>query len=179
MGEKIYSAEQVQQLITKLAQDILKAHPDLSGAALIGIRTGGIYLAQRLQKKFEEATGKRLPLGILDINLYRDDFDLGNHPPEVRQSQIDFPVERKTIFLVDDVLFTGRTVRAAMEAINDYGRPAAIRLAVLIDRDHRELPIQADFVGAKVESTKGERIKVAFSETGGEDSVERIERPSA
>ena len=179
MAKTIYSAEQVQELTGKLAKEILKAHPDLSGMALIGIRTGGIDLAQRLQKQFAEATGKKLPLGILDINLYRDDFDLGDHQPEVRESRIDFPVGGKTILLVDDVLFTGRTVRSALEAINDYGRPAAIRLAVPIDRGHRELPIQADYVGAKVKSTLRERIKVSFSETGLEDRVERVELPSA
>ena len=178
MGERLFSAKQIKELVGKVAEDILSEHSDLANVALIGIRTGGIYLAQRLQKVFEEASGKPVPLGILDINLYRDDFDLGDRQPEVRQSEIGFPVEGKMILLVDDVLFTGRTVRAALEAINDYGRPSAVRLAVLIDRGHRELPIEADYVGTKIKTTTQERIKVSFSEAGDEDKVERIERPS-
>lgn len=179
MVEQLYSAKQVKDLISQVAKDILDDHRELSDVALVGIRTGGIFLARRLQKQFEQATGKRLPLGILDINLYRDDFDLGNRQPEVRQSEIDFAVEGQTLLLVDDVLFTGRTVRAALEAINDYGRPAAVRLAVLIDRGHRELPIKADYCGVRIETTRQEIIKVSFAEEGEEDKVERVPLPSS
>jgi len=177
MKEQIYSVSQIKELVEQLAQAVLKGHPSLSDVALIGIRTGGVYLAQRLQRLFEEHVGHKVPLGVLDINLYRDDFDLGKRQPEVRRSEIGFSVDEMVLILVDDVLFTGRTIRAALEAINDYGRPAAVRLAVLIDRGHRELPIQPDYVAAQVQTTRRERIKVLFSEQAGEDRVERILLP--
>lgn len=179
MGNVIYSDTEIERMIENLVQEVLREYPDLHRVALLGIRTGGADLARRMQDRFAKATGKNVPLGILDINLYRDDFDLGDRQPEIRQTEIDFSVRGKTILLVDDVLFTGRTIRAALEAINDYGRPAAVRLAVLIDRGWRELPIAADYVGARVETTARERIVVSFPEDGGKATVERIELPAS
>jgi pyrimidine operon attenuation protein/uracil phosphoribosyltransferase len=179
MGKVIYSGKEIETMIGNLVQDVLTEYPDLKGVALLGIRTGGADLALRMQDRFAEAVGRKIPMGVLDINLYRDDYDMGDRQPEIRETKIDFTVRGKTILLVDDVLFTGRTIRAALEAINDYGRPAAVRLAVLIDRGWRELPIAPDYVGARVETTARERIVVSFPEGGGEATVERIELPAS
>lgn len=179
MREKLFSAAEIQNLIDQLVKEILSDQKDLSNLALIGIRTGGVYLAKQLQKRFESLCGQKIPMGILDINLYRDDFDLGDRQPDVRQSSIGFSIQGKTILLVDDVLYTGRTVRAALEAMNDYGRPAAVRLVVLVDRGHRELPIEANYTGARVETTRQERIKVSFNDSGEPDQVERIQLPQS
>jgi len=177
MAKRLYSAAEIGELVDRLAGEILKDYPNLKDMALIGIRTGGDYIAGRLRRRLEEKTGKSLPLGVLDINLYRDDFDLGDRQPEVRASSIEFSVQGKIVILVDDVLFTGRTIRAALEAINDYGRPAAVRLAVLIDRNHRELPIEANYVGGKVDTTSRQRIHVSFAEAGEEDKIELFDLP--
>jgi pyrimidine operon attenuation protein/uracil phosphoribosyltransferase len=178
MGKVIYSVKEIESMIGNLVQDVLTEYPDLKGVALLGIRTGGADLALRMQDRFAEAVGRKVPMGVLDINLYRDDYDMGDRQPEIRETKIDFPVRGKTILLVDDVLFTGRTIRAALEAINDYGRPAAVRLAVLIDRGWRELPIAADYLGARVETSARERIVVSFPGEG-EATVERIELPAS
>ena len=177
METTVYSSQQISEIMDQLADQILKAYGDLKDVALVGIRTGGAFVAARLRSRFEKALDRQLPFGILDINLYRDDFDLGDRQPEVRESSIDFNVRGKIILLVDDVLFTGRTVRSALEALNDYGRPAAVRLVALVDRGHRELPIQPDFTGATIETSRWERIKVSFEEQGLQDSIQRIELP--
>jgi pyrimidine operon attenuation protein / uracil phosphoribosyltransferase len=177
MRQTLFTKDQIEKMLDQLAEQIIRDYPDFDNAALVGIRTGGIYVARRLQKRFEEHFRNPVPVGILDINLYRDDFDMGDRQPEVRESSITFPVEGKTLFLVDDVLFTGRTVRAALDAINDYGRPAAVRLVALVDRGHRELPIEANYVGSKVETKKNERITVTFTEIGPEDLIEKVEVP--
>jgi len=177
MVEQLYSSQQVEQLIEALAIKIIADFGDFSQVALVGIRTGGMHLASRLQEKFKAKATVTLPLGILDINLYRDDFDLGDRQPDVRESKIDFSVGGTTILLVDDVLFTGRTIRAALEALGDYGRPAAVRLAVLIDRGHRELPIEPDYTGVVLKTSYRERIKVRFADATRGDRVEKIQLP--
>jgi len=179
MGELLFDSKEIQGLVDRLSDAILEEIEEIEQVALIGIHTEGIPLARRLQKKIESHRGVQVPLGTLDINLYRDDYDLGDRQPEVRQSNIPFSVEHKLILLVDDVLFTGRTIRAALEAINDYGRPAAVRLAVLIDRGHRELPIEPNYLGAKVDTTRLVHLKVTFSEDTSNDRVERIDLPES
>ncbi len=163
--------KQIEEKISQIVEEILKE--DLEDMVLIGIRTGGAFLAQRIKEKIKQRTGKELPIGILDITLYRDDWTRIAPAPVVKKTEIPFPVDEKTVILIDDVLFTGRTVRAAMDAILDYGRPKKIRLAVLIDRgkEQRELPICADYVGETVKILADETISVYFEEQGKEDIV--------
>lgn len=143
---------------------------------LVGIQRGGVPLARRLAESIEARTGRRPPMGYLDITLYRD--DLGAHPaPQVGPTRIDFALAGKQVVLVDDVLYTGRTVRAALDEISDFGRPRRIWLAVLVDRPGRELPIQADFAGAHFEAASDESIEVRLRETGGSDQVLLVPRP--
>ncbi|MBI4365730.1 MAG: bifunctional pyr operon transcriptional regulator/uracil phosphoribosyltransferase PyrR [Deltaproteobacteria bacterium] len=147
---------------------------DLNGARdviLVGIRTRGVPLAEWLARKLEAVTGRKVPVGSLDINLYRDDLSEVDHQPVVRQTELPTPIEGKGIILVDDVLFTGRTIRAAMDALVDFGRPQFVRLAVMIDRGFRELPIQADYVGKKVKTALQENVKVMFKSTDGINQV--------
>jgi len=165
---------EVQELIKRLAQEIIEANKDkLSNMVLIGIRTGGAFLAERIKNIIKETVNHEIPLGILDITLYRDDWTKIAPAPIVRQTDIPFPIDDKTVILIDDVLFTGRTVRAAMDAILDYGRPKEIQLAVLIDRGKktRELPICADYVGEVVETSLKETINVYFKEQNSEDKI--------
>ena len=140
------------------------------------IRTRGVPMAQRLQEIIEDIESQRVPTGILDITLYRDDLTTIAQQPIVRKTEIPFAVDDKIIILVDDVLYTGRTVRAALDALIDLGRPARIQLAVMIDRGHRELPIRADFVGKNVPTSKAEQVQVMLRETDGEDRVVLVER---
>jgi len=139
--------------------------------ALVGIRTGGLYLAQRLRRLIEEAEGAAPLLGAIDIALYRDDVGFQRPRPEVGPTELPFALDGVRVVLVDDVLYTGRTVRAALDALMDYGRPRAVQLAGLVDRGHRELPIQADHVGLTVETAADEVVKVELTETGGTDRV--------
>jgi pyrimidine operon attenuation protein/uracil phosphoribosyltransferase len=141
---------------------------DLEGLCLIGIRTRGVILAERLKEAIKEIEKKDVLMGILDITLYRDDLTMVGAKPVVRQTEINFDITDKRIVLVDDVLYTGRTIRAAFDALNDFGRPAKIELAVLVDRGHRELPIRADFVGKNIPTGKHQNVKVVFSETDGQ-----------
>ncbi len=161
----------VHDMIKKISRDISKE--DLDNTVLIGIRTGGAFLASRIKNLIKTLTGKDVPLGILDITLYRDDWTRIGPAPIVRKTEIPFPVNDKIVILIDDVLFTGRTVRAAIDAILDYGRPKKIKLAVLIDRGKksRELPICADYIGATIETALQETINVYLEEQGYEDMV--------
>jgi pyrimidine operon attenuation protein/uracil phosphoribosyltransferase len=154
----------IQRALTRMAHEIIERNPDDAGLALVGIRTHGVPLARRLAG----ILGCRL-VGELDIGMHRDDLAL--RAPRVGASQIDFDVTGKTIVLVDDVLFTGRTIRAAMDELNDFGRPARIQLTVLVDRGHRELPIRADFVGKNVPTALAERVRVRLVEVDGQDEV--------
>lgn len=165
----------IDRAVTRTAHEILERNKGTENLALLGIRTRGVPLAQRIQGKIKEIEGVELPLGILDITLYRDDLSTIAKLPIVNGTQIDFDVNDKKLVLIDDVLYTGRTVRAALDAIVDIGRPSAIQLMVLVDRGHRELPIRADYVGKNVPTSKKEIIKVNLKEVDGENSVLIVE----
>lgn len=171
----IMDEKTIDRAVTRTAHEILERNKGTENLALLGIRTRGVPLAQRIQGKIKEIEGADLPLGILDITLYRDDLSTIAKLPIVNGTQIDFDVNDKKLVLVDDVLYTGRTVRAALDAIVDIGRPAAIQLMVLVDRGHRELPIRADYVGKNVPTSKKEIIKVNLKEVDGENSVLIVE----
>lgn len=167
----ILNADGVRQAIDRLADEILEAHPDWGNLVLVGIRTGGMYLARRLQALLQERLHTTVQTGVIDINLYRDDWTRVASKPVVGKTELYFSIDDRAVVLVDDVLFTGRTVRAAMGALNDFGRPARIELAVLADRGHRELPICANYTGLTVTTTREERVNVYFSDAGEEDEV--------
>lgn len=167
----VMDAEGIDRSLTRIAYQILEKNKGIEDSVLIGIRTGGIFLAQRLQKIIASIEGITVPLGILDITLYRDDLLTSNKKPRLEKTDIPFSLDGKKVILVDDVLFTGRTIRAAMDALIDFGRPRLIRLAVLIDRGHRELPIRADFVGKNLPSSLWEAVSVKLTEKDGRDEV--------
>jgi pyrimidine operon attenuation protein/uracil phosphoribosyltransferase len=161
----------MERALVRITHEILERNQGGKDLALVGIRTGGVYLADRIREKIKQVEGVRVPSGIIDITLYRDDFAVGLPRPLVGKTEIPFPLNDKKVILVDDVLFTGRTVRAAMDALIDFGRPKFIQLAVLIDRGHRELPIQADYVGKKILTALQEEVTVTFRESEGLDRV--------
>ncbi len=158
----------VRALVAAIRKEFQK---DLSKLALIGIQTRGAHLARRMAKLFEEETGKDIPVGILDITLYRDDMHDIAAQPEVKETDLSFDIEGRPLILVDDVLFTGRTIRSAMNALIDYGRPQCIRLAVLVDRGHREVPIGADYVGLVLKTQPDDVVDVNLKEIDEEDSI--------
>ena len=166
----------IERALTRMAHEIVEQNNGVEGLVLIGIRTAGIYLSERIARKIAKVEEKEVPAGIIDVTLYRDDLALGRFQPVVRKTEIPFSVEGKKVVLVDDVLYTGRTIRAAMDALIDFGRPSRIELAVLIDRGHRELPISPDFVGLKVTTTQEESVIVRLEETMGceEAVIERV-----
>jgi len=168
---QLMSASEIDRTLVRLAHEILEKTKDLDLLAFIGIRRRGVPLAQRLAKKIEALEKRNVPVGILDINLYRDDLSTVDIKPVVSSTEIPFSVEGKDIILMDDVLYTGRTIRAALDALFDHGRPARVQLLVLIDRGHRELPIEARFVGRTVQTTDIEIIEVKFQEI---DSMEKV-----
>ncbi|MEE8348822.1 MAG: bifunctional pyr operon transcriptional regulator/uracil phosphoribosyltransferase PyrR [Acidobacteriota bacterium] len=157
--------------LSRIAGEVVEDHPELERLVLIGIRRRGVPLAQRLQKKIKRLTKKQLSLGILDITFYRDDLSLVHTQPLVEGSHLDFDVNEQDVLLVDDVLYTGRTTRAALDSVLDYGRPRKVKLAVLIDRGGRELPIQADYVGKYVETDENEVVEVHVSSIDGEEGA--------
>ena len=163
--------EAIRRAIMRMAHEILEK-ASVKDLALIGIRTRGVVLAQRLKDAIKGIEGAEILSGVLDITLYRDDLTLVGAKPIVRQTLIDFDITGKRIVLVDDVFFTGRTIRAALDALTDFGRPAKIELAVLVDRGHRELPIRADYVGKNIPTSKEQNVKVCLGETdGNQDAV--------
>jgi len=164
---KIMDQEAVHRAISRIAHEILEKNKDAENLALIGIRTRGVFLAQRIARAIKDIQGVVVPMGILDITLYRDDLTLVATQPVVRQTSIDFDINDRKIILVDDVFFTGRTIRAALDALVDFGRPAIIQLAVLVDRGHRELPIRADFVGKNIPTSKSQNVRVILDESDG------------
>ncbi len=174
----ILDSDQIGRIVRRMAGEIAEAHRGTEGLMLIGIRTRGVPLAEGLAQEIERLEGKRPPIGTLDITLYRDDLTLVAPKPVVRESHFPEPIQDRVLVLCDDVLYTGRTVRAALDALLDFGRPKAVRLAVLIDRGWRELPIQADFVGRRVPTSSSEVIKVSCAETDGSDQVQILERPA-
>lgn len=157
--------------LTRIAHEIIERNKGIDECILVGIKTRGAYLARRLAERIEKIEGKPIRTGELDITLYRDDLSMKFGEAKVREVDIDYVVEDQKIVLVDDVLYTGRTVRAALDAIIDLGRPSQIQLAVLVDRGHRELPIRADYVGKNIPTSSSERIVVNLSEVDGEDNV--------
>ena len=161
----------VQRALSRMAHEILDRNKGVEGLVLVGIRTNGVYLARRLAAKLGEIEKADVPLGELDITLYRDDLSTRKGHPLLRKTEIPFDLTDRRVILVDDVLFTGRTIRAAMDGMMDLGRPRAIQLAVLIDRGHRELPIRADYVGKNIPTGYDERVKVFLREEGHEDGV--------
>ena len=169
--------ESIRRTLSRIAHEIIERNEDLDTVALVGIHTRGVPIAHRLRRLVEERTGEELALGQLDITFHRDDVAVrAGRPPEhpqpvVRATRLDFDLEGKTVILVDDVLYTGRTIRAAIEALFDYGRPARVQLAVLVDRGHRELPIRPDYVGKNLPTAHGERIQVQLLEV---DEVDRV-----
>ncbi len=167
----VMDKENIDRCITRIAYEILEKNKGIDNLVLVGIRTGGVYLAERLKKKISAIESKEIPLGELDITLYRDDISISKKKPRLGKTKILFSLDDKKVVLVDDVLFTGRTIRAAMDALIDFGRPKMIQLAVLIDRGHRELPIRADFVGKNLPSSLWEAVTVHLVEKSGFDEV--------
>ena len=169
----VMDADRMQRSLTRLAHEVVERNRDVDRLALVGIRERGVPLARRIARRLQEITGHQLQTGALDITLYRD--DLMRHAvgpqPLVRSTEIPFDIDDRTILLVDDVLYTGRTIRAALDALIDFGRPRAIQLAVLVDRGHRELPIKADYVGKNVPTSRRESVQVRLEEVDGHDDV--------
>jgi pyrimidine operon attenuation protein/uracil phosphoribosyltransferase len=169
---QVMDAQSIQRAVVRIAHEVVERNKGAEGLALIGVRSRGVHLAQRLRGSLHEiAGGEPIPFGVVDITLYRDDLDRGLQTPRVQGTDIAFPVDGRRILLVDDVLFTGRTVRAAMDALVDFGRPRSIQLAVLVDRGHRELPIRADYVGKNLPTSHAERVSVRLAEVDGVDEV--------
>ena len=172
---QIMSASEIERTIVRLAHEIVEKNNGVDNLGLVGIKRRGVPLAERLAKILGRIEKIPVPVGTLDITLYRDDLSTVGHRPEVRPQQMEFDIQDKNIILVDDVLYTGRTTRAALDALFDHGRPRRIQLLVLIDRGHRELPIEAAFVGRKVQTTDNEIIEVKFLETDGAEKVLLVE----
>lgn len=170
-GARLLDADEIKRAISRIAHEILERNKGASGVALVGIAARGDDLARRLAAEIERIEGTSVSVGALDITFYRDDIGMRAEAPEVHETRVDFDITGRVVVLVDDVLFSGRTIRAAMDALMDFGRPAAIQLAVLVDRGHRELPIRADFVGKNVPTRTNEDVRVALRETDGEDGV--------
>ncbi|MBI4550452.1 MAG: bifunctional pyr operon transcriptional regulator/uracil phosphoribosyltransferase PyrR [Candidatus Omnitrophica bacterium] len=169
--KKILDQEGIDRALARISHEILEKNKGTAGLAVIGIQTRGAILARRFQKAITDIEKGRIPVGILDITLYRDDLSEIGAQPEVRGTEIKFDIHEKKVILVDDVLFTGRTIRCALDALVDFGRPATIQLAALIDRGHRELPIRADYVGKNIPTSREEEVVVRLQETDGKDEV--------
>jgi pyrimidine operon attenuation protein/uracil phosphoribosyltransferase len=176
---QLMSASEIDRTLVRLAHEILEKSADLDKLAFIGIRRRGVPLAQRLARKIESLEKRAIPVGILDINLYRDDLTTVDIKPVVSATDIPFSVQGKDIILMDDVLYTGRTIRAALDALFDHGRPSRVQLLVLIDRGHRELPIEARFVGRIVQTSDAEIIEVKFQEVDQMEKVLLVERTAS
>lgn len=168
---RIMDKEAIQRALKRIAHEIVERNKGVDNVVLIGIRRRGVPLAKRLQKFLAEIERKEVPVGSLDITLYRDDLNLRLDQPKVGKTEINFSIEGKDVILVDDVLYTGRTVRSALDALMDIGRPRTVQLSVLIDRGHRELPIRADYVGKNVPTSRKEQIEVRLEEIDGVDEV--------
>ena len=173
---KILDKDNLARALMRIAHEILEKNKGTADLCLIGIRNRGAYLAKRLSECIERIDQEKIPVGILDITLYRDDLTLIAEQPVVHKTEIEFNITDRIVVLVDDVLYTGRTIRAALDALIDFGRPKSIQLAVLVDRGHRELPIRADFVGKNIPTAKNETVEVRLIETEGVDEVAIIEK---
>lgn len=172
---EILNREEMARVLQRIAHEIIEKHQGMDNLVIIGIKTRGAYLAPRLAQNIQSVVGKAIPVGALDITLYRDDFTEISERPLVKSTDIPFDVHGKKVILVDDVIYTGRTTRAALDALLDVGRPLCVQLAALIDRGHRQLPIQADFVGRFVTTAKRERIYVYLEESDGMENVVIVE----
>jgi pyrimidine operon attenuation protein/uracil phosphoribosyltransferase len=173
---QLMSASEMDRTLVRLAHEVLEKSDNLGNLAFIGIRRRGVPMAERIARKIESLENVRIPVGAVDITLYRDDLSTIGPKPVVAGTQIDFPITGKDVILMDDVLYTGRTVRAALDALFEHGRPARVHLLVLIDRGHRELPIEAQFIGRKVPTSSREIIEVKFQEIDGVEKVMLVEK---
>ncbi|KUG24981.1 uracil phosphoribosyltransferase / pyrimidine operon regulatory protein pyrr [hydrocarbon metagenome] len=172
---KVIDEDGLKRTITRLTHEIIERNKGTHNIVLVGMRTRGEFIAQRIHEKIKEIDGSDVDLGVLDVTLYRDDFRMRLKQPEVSTTNITFDVSEKDIVLIDDVLYTGRTTRAALDALMDLGRPNTIQFCVLVDRGHRELPIRADFVGKNIPTSINEEVKVKLKESDGEDAVYLID----
>ena len=177
-GRKILSSEEIRRALTRIAHEILERNGGTEGVVLVGMHTRGVPLAQRLAKWVKKFEGEDIAIGALDIGLYRDDIS-GGVRPLMRPTDIPVDIRGQRVVLVDDVLYTGRSIRAAMDALNDFGRPREIQLATLVDRGHRELPIRADYVGKNVPTSLDEEIQVRLTEIDGVDEVVLVRKGEA
>ncbi len=173
---KILDEKAMDRSLTRLAHEIIEKNKGIEDVVLLGIKSRGIPIAERIKEKICMIEGKNLEVGRLDITMYRDDLSLKSYQPDVKGVDVDFEIDGKIVILVDDVIYTGRTVRAAMDAIIDYGRPSSIQLAVLVDRGHRELPIRPDYVGKNVPTSSKEIVKVKVIEIDGSNEVSIYQR---
>lgn len=174
--KQLMSASEIDRTLVRLAHEVLEKTSDLNSLAFIGIKRRGVPLAQRLAQKIETLEKRKVPVGILDISLYRDDLTTISERPVLNAGQINFPIVGKDVILMDDVLYTGRTIRSALDALFDHGRPSRVQLLVLIDRGHRELPIEARYVGRMVQTSQQEIIEVKFQEIDGQEKVMLVEK---
>ena len=177
LSSVVYNAKDISRAITRITHEILEKNKGADNLALVGIRTRGWTLAQRIKNKINASENTKINIGVLDITLYRDDLGSGKINPVIGKTNIPFPLDAKQVVLIDDVLFTGRTIRAAIDALIDFGRPSTVQLGVLIDRGHRELPIRPDYVGKNIPTSKANRVQVLLNEEDGIDEV-RIIDPS-
>lgn len=168
---KVLDKEAMRKTLIRIAHEIVEKNKEAKDICLIGIVKRGTYLAQRIAQTIKEITAQEVPVGLLDINLYRDDLSLASEQPVIHKTEIDFDINDKIVILVDDVLYTGRTIRCALDALIDFGRPKVIRLAVLVDRGHREIPVRADYAGKNIPTSKKESVEVHLEEVDGKDEV--------
>jgi pyrimidine operon attenuation protein/uracil phosphoribosyltransferase len=171
MPKELMNKSDIDRTIARMAHEIIERNKGTEKLCLIGIQSGGAHLAHRISKKIKEIEGSEIPVGSLDIAFYRDDINIREEQPAVRKTEVPFEITEKKVVLIDDVLFTGRSIRAALDALIDIGRPSCILLAVLVDRGHRELPIKADFIGKNIPTAISENIVLSLEEEGTEDKV--------
>ncbi len=169
--EHLMDADTLDRTLTRIAHQIVEKNPDLEDVGVVGMQTRGVFLARRISEKINNMEGANLETGVLDVTLYRDDYRSALKQPAVKVTDIPFDINNKNIILVDDVLYTGRTVRAALDALTDFGRPRKIQLVVLVDRGHRELPIRADYCGKKITTLKDQEVALKVSENDSEDGL--------
>jgi pyrimidine operon attenuation protein / uracil phosphoribosyltransferase len=167
----VMDAQAIERALTRVAHEVLEHNKGTEGLVLVGIRSRGVHIAERLRERIRTIEGVDVPAGIIDITLYRDDLSRSKQRPEVKGTQIPFALDATRVVLVDDVLYTGRTIRAALDALMDFGRPLSVQLVVLIDRGHRELPIRADYVGKNLPTAVNESVHVRLKESDGRDEV--------
>jgi pyrimidine operon attenuation protein/uracil phosphoribosyltransferase len=171
LNSVVFSEQDISRAVTRIAHEILEKNKGDKKLSLVGIRTRGVTLAKRIKKYINNINGLDIDLGVLDITFYRDDLAIGKQNPVIEKTSIPFSLEGKNVVLIDDVIFTGRTIRAAIDALIDFGRPATIQLGVLVDRGHRELPIRPDYVGKNIPTSKTTRVQVLMKENDGKDEV--------